>query len=208
MKKLLLAIIGLFAAMAVFASCNQNAEVDIVQDTEEQSTSEPTEIAIPTYQPTKEPHSSPVPSPKIVGEIVGDVLYRGMTISSVFSGNPEDVLGAPLSISDYEPWYFYDGLEVHYDDDYVEMLSFIDLSLFELDGNTLDMSREELISILGEPIEYYEYSNYPGYPYQYSEDEQNIRYHVLNGVVDYYLEFWFDDLTGKAYMCGAYRINP
>ena len=140
----------------------------------------------------------------LVGEIAGDICYDGYTISRLFSESPESILGNP--VSKHGPYYYYNDLEIRYTEN-VEQIQLTVLSSFSIFGITLDMDREELIESFGNPIEYYEYPHYLGYPYRDSDDSRTMRYHILNGTVDYVVEFWFDYPCEKAYICRCFRIS-
>jgi len=145
-----------------------------------------------------------------VGVINGDVYYKGIAISTLLliEEHPETILGMPLrsSSEDCGPFLFYEGLEITYDD-YMEFsvlqVQFTDLSLFEIDGVSLDKSQEELIAAFGAPIEYYVYRFYE---YRNTGSGHSVRYHVTSDIVDYVLEFWFENPEDKAYICRAFRI--
>ena len=139
------------------------------------------------------------------GVITGDVFYKGIEVSQLLVEKPENTLGTPLSVRG--PHYSYDGLEI-YSTDGFQQISFMNLSLFEINGVSLDKSREELIAAFGNPIEYYEYpDDGPDYPYRDSDDERNIRYHVSSNTAYYFLEFWFDHSDAKADNCRVVRID-
>jgi len=138
------------------------------------------------------------------GVITGDVFYKGIEVSRILVEKPESILGTPLSVRG--PYYSYDGLEI-YSTDGFQQISFMNLGLFEVNGVSLDKSREELIAAFGNPIEYYEYPDEPGNPYRDSDDDRNARYHVSSNTTYYFLEFWFDDSDAKANNCRVVRID-
>jgi hypothetical protein len=135
------------------------------------------------------------------GVIAGDVIYKGIEVSRILDENPESTLGTPKSSNG--PNYFYDGLEIYFTEN-VENIQFTNLSLFEINGVTLDKNRKELIAAFGKPIESYEYSDYV---YRDSDDNRMIRYHVSSFIADYMLDFWFENTDDKAYICGVRRIG-
>jgi len=129
-----------------------------------------------------------------VGVIFGDVNYKGITISAILEGQPLEILGEP--IGSYEDYLFYCGLEIKYYE-VVGMLSLRDLSMFAIDGISLDKSRKELIAAFGDPIEYYLYPSFPFLPYQDIGDDSGIRYHVSSETVSYVLQFFLNDPYGE-----------
>ena len=149
----------------------------------------------------EEPLNNPENTNREVGVIAGDVIYKGIEVSRILDERPENTLGTPLNSRG--PYYFYDGLEVYFTES-VGNIQLTNLSLFEINGITLDKNREELIAAFGKPIEYYEY---PDYVYRDSDDNRMIRYHVSSFIVDYRLDFWFENPEEKAYICGVYRIG-
>ncbi len=129
---------------------------------------------------------------------IGDAFYQGISIRDILHKAPEDVLGQPLHVE--EVYYSYDGLEIYYIENYEKQVSFFDLSMVTVAGETLNKSRAELISLLGEPIEYYEYADYTYNANTADADARVMRYHAV-GYYDivYQFDFWFsdDDLSGK-----------
>ena len=132
---------------------------------------------------------------------VGEVFYKGIEVSRILDENPDYTVGKP--ISSRGPYYFYEGLEIHYPD-YVDVISGSNLSLFAIAGVTLDKNRAGLIAAFGNPVEYYEY---PGYVYKASDDERMMRYHVSTYIIDYMLDFWFENPDGKAYSINIKRMG-
>ena len=145
-----------------------------------------------------------------VGVIAGDVLYKGIEVSRIFDEQIENTLGTP---SDSRGLYrFYDGLEIacleNTDSDgsrteYVDVILGTNLSLFTINGVSLDKNRTELIAAFGSPIEYYEY---PDYVYR-AEENLMMRYHVSNFIFDYMIDFWFDHPDNAAYNMNIKRIG-
>ena len=135
------------------------------------------------------------------GIITGDVIYKGIEVSRILDESPENSLGNPLSSRG--PNYFYDGLEIYFTE-YVDNIQFTNLSMFEINGITLDKNQAELIAAFGNPIEFYEYSDYV---YRDSEDTRMIRYHISSFIADYMLDFWFEQPNDKAYICGVRRFE-
>jgi len=182
-------------------------------DSTEQASVNPTENEPLNIGSTATPSSSEGAADEngsaLVGLITSDVLYRGISISQLLGERPEDIisiLGEP-NPADNEcgPLYFYDDMQISYYD-YVADIGFMDLSLFEIDGVSLDKNREELVSAFGNPVDYYEYR--PWDIYRDDEDNRMMRYHVTGHVVDYILEFWFGNPNDKAYYCSAYNYAP
>ena len=170
-------------AIAVFGSCGN------VSKQKENATKQ------------EEPLNNPDTPNKEVGVIAGDVIYKGIEVSRILDESPENTLGTPLNSRG--PYYFYDGLELYFTES-VENIQLTKLNLVEINGITLDKNRAELIAAFGKPIEYYEY---PDYVYRDSDDNRMIRYHVSCFIVDYMLDFWFENPDDKAYICGVYRIG-
>ncbi len=96
-------------------------------------------------------------------------------------------------------YYFYDGLEIYYIENYDKQVHFFDLSMVTVAGETLAKTRAELIELLGEPIEYYEYADYTYDANAADADDRYMRYHAV-GYYDvvYQFDFWFsdEDLSG------------
>ena len=135
------------------------------------------------------------------GVITGDVMYKGIELSRILDENPESTLGTPLSTRGQN--YFYEGLEIYFTEN-VENIQLTDLSLFEVNGVSLNKNKAELIAAFGKPIQYFEY---PDYVYRNSDDDRMIRYHVSCFIADYMLDFWFEETEDKAYICGVGRIG-
>lgn len=120
-------------------------------------------------------------------KIIGTLYYKNYDISLIFENPAVDILGEPLEERGH--FLFYDGLEIS---SFFEIVSFIqgtNLSLFELNGVSLDKTRAELIAAFGDPIEYYVYS---AYVYRASDNYHMIRYHISLNSTIYKLDFWFD----------------
>jgi len=146
-----------------------------------------------------------------VGVIAGDVLYKGIEVSRIFDELLENTLGTPSDSRG--PYRFYDGLEIaclwNTNSDgslteYVDVFSGTNLSLFTINGISLNKNQAELIAAFGNPIEYYEY---PDYVYRASDEKLMMRYHVSNFIVDYMLDFWFNDTNSKSYSISIKRIG-
>ena len=119
---------------------------------------------------------------------IDDVLYKGIEVSLILDERLEYTVGTPQDSRG--PYYFYDGMEIYYND-YVDFIIGTNLSLFEINGLRLDMSQSELIAAFGRPVEYYEY---PDYIYNASDYEgRTMRYHVSAYIIDYMIDFWFDN---------------
>ena len=135
------------------------------------------------------------------GVIGADILYKGIEVSRILDENPEYTLGTPTKIEG--PVYFYDGIELYYTS-YVSNISGTDLSLFTIDGISLNKTRAELIDALGAPIESY---TYEGYTYHDSDNSGSIRYHISTFILDYMVDFWFDDTGSAAYSVSIMRLG-
>ena len=152
--------------------------------------------------------NSPVATTQTPGVIAGDVLYKGIEVSRILDERLENTLGAPLKSRG--PYYFYDGLEIYFNE-HVDVISGTNLSLFAVNGVTLDKNQAELIAAFGNPIEYYKYrdyeyraSDYAGPP---SNDNRMMRYHISCYILDYMLDFWFEQPDGKAYSINIKRFG-
>ncbi|MDL2216647.1 hypothetical protein LJB81_02795 [Desulfovibrio sp. OttesenSCG-928-M14] len=146
------------------------------------------------------------------GVIDGDVLYKDLEVSRIFDERRENTLGQPSSSRG--PVHFYDGLEVscltEENSDHNSLTEVVDviagtkLSLFTLNGVTLNQSRAELIAAFGKPIGYYKYSDYE---YRASDDKMMMRYHVTNFIFDYMIDFSFNHPDQEAYIITIKRIG-
>ena len=145
--------------------------------------------------------NNPDNTSKDKGVITIDVIYKDIEVSRILDERPENSLGAPINSNG--PNYFYDGLEIYFTEN-VDNIQFTNLSLFKINGATLDKNRAELIAAFGKPIEYYEYADYV---YRDSDDNRMIRYHVSTFIADYMLDFWFENPDDKAYICSARHIG-
>jgi len=132
---------------------------------------------------------------------LNEVFYKGIEISRIFDENLDYTLGKP--INSRGPYYSYDGLEIYYND-YVDVITITNLSLLEIDGVKLNKTRDELIAAFGNPVEYCEY---PGYVYKASDDTRMMRYHVSSYIIDYMLDFWFENTDSKAYSISIKRMG-
>jgi len=132
---------------------------------------------------------------------LNDAFYKGIEISRILDENPDYTLGKP--VNSRGPYYSYDGLEIYYND-YVDVITITNLSLLEIDGVKLDKTRSELIAAFGNPVEYYEY---PDYVYKDSDDNRMMRYHVSSYIIDYMLDFWFENPDSKAYSISIKRMG-
>ena len=126
-------------------------------------------------------------------EYLDDVFYKGIEISLILEEPFESILGNPTDIRG--PYFDYDGLEIiaeGNDDTRTQSINGTDLSLFEINGVSLDKNKEELIAAFGSPIERY---------------DEVMRYHVYSYIVDYVLEFWFVDPDGNAHSIRIIRFG-
>ena len=89
----------------------------------------------------------------------------------------ESVLGKPLR--NVVPMYSYDGMEIYsLSGFYVQVITGTNLSLFTINGVSLDKSITELVDLLDKPVSY--------------EENYMMEYHVSTHV-DYLIQFWFDN---------------
>jgi len=140
------------------------------------------------------------------GVIFGDVYYNGMPISDVLTLRvcPEEIFGS-LNYS-YGPYDFYDDVEFSSFGNEIQ-LQLLNLSEFKIDGVSLDKNREELIAEFGSPIEFFVYPEYPEYPYDASiYGDSAMVYHISSSEAYYVLEFWFDSLYEKTYICRVFLV--
>ena len=115
---------------------------------------------------------------------LNEVYYKDIPISRILELNYENksvslesVLDEPLR--NVVPIYSYDGMEIYsLSGYYVQVISGTDLSLFTIDGVSLDKSITELINVLGKPI--------------YYEENYMMRYNVSTSI-NYLIEFWFEN---------------
>jgi len=125
-------------------------------------------------------------------EIDGALFYNGVDISLIFEEPFVDILGEP--VSGQIPFFVYDGFEFvawynsHTSSFDIEVFRGTDLSMFEINGVSLNMDKEELIAAFGDPIE----DTTRGYAYQ------RMGYHLLMNDILFELDFWFDDTSDKA----------
>jgi len=130
------------------------------------------------------------------GVIIGEVYFNDIPISRFFKEPFIDILGEPLSVRG--PHFdFGDDLGIlgrfNHDLWAVDIIEamFIDAPhLVRANDIPLNSNREELIALLGNPIEYYEYPT--GWIFHQSHDERNIRYHIFSPAIVYALEIWFE----------------
>ena len=204
------------------ATVTPNGQIDISHntsmDTDETAMynplSEPTGTHIATTEQECEETAHVIDIPQ-VRMIIGEVFYNGIAINQLLVERPEAIeciLGSsrPTDPDICGQTYYYDDMQITYSSS-IEKVFMMNLRMFEINGVTLDKSREELISLFGEPIEFFEYPSYPGYPdhqYRDSDDDRNMRYNASGSGVDYVLEFWFDHPGDEAYGCSCFLINP
>ena len=184
---LLFCVLSLILALALCA-CSGDAEPVPTQELTVQDTPEPTES-----QTTPEPTAQITPEPDVVGMIDSEVMYKDIEVSRIYGGEEFliNILGEPLSTQG--PYYYYDGLTLYVRSGYVsdnETFEYVDafggtnLSLFTIDGVTLDKTHAELIAVFGEPA----IDDILG-------GSQMMSYYTTNG---YILGFSFNTLEDKA----------
>jgi len=143
--------------------------------------------------------STPVPSEEKetepTGVITGTLYYMDIEVALLFEYpfRDIDILGEPSDGRD-EFYFFHDGLVVEArggDWCYIlrrfELVTQIhgdDLSLFNIDGISLEKTRDELIEIFGTP------SDPP--PSFAHREYRLLRYYILLRELEYRLDFWFD----------------
>ena len=130
----------------------------------------------------------------VAGVITGEVYYKDIAIGRLFVEPFFNVLGEPWGNRDN--FFFYDNFQVMSSWCYglesthrgVAIHLFVrepNLSMFEINGITLNMTRSELIAAFGNPLNYY--SN-PDWEYH---NETAIGYDILSPIIDYHLVFRF-----------------
>jgi hypothetical protein len=141
-------------------------------------------------EPTAEANEESIDEVSVTGIIVSDVYYKGIAISQLFVEPFVDVLGEPLSI--HEAFFSYDGLEIV--GDRGDLIGFFNmaiqlvgwapkLSLFDINGVALDMTRVEIITALGVPFEFH--------------SDNSISYHVLSNEINYVMTARFENPDDK-----------
>ena len=197
MKKLLSMVMVAVLFALVLAGCSEQVDVPttptetspVVDVTPEEHVDDSAthEETSPVVDDASEPKEQALTDEK-VGLIIGDVLYNDVPISQLFSKPFLDVLGEP--IGQREAFYFYEGLEIMGDHGdlfgYDNMAIGINarnpnLSLFTLNGVSLDMTRAELIATFGATI--------------LEHDQSLIMYRVSSGTIEYMLGFRFESLS-------------
>ena len=132
----------------------------------------------------------------VIGVITGDIFFNDIAISQLFVEPFADILGPPLI--DYGGnVVFYDGFEIRLAWDDAEesfnmagQIRIANLNLLEIDGVAFNnLTRGDVITMLSDPIEYYEYPNWVFRAYY---DDRSIRYHILGPEIDNIVEFWFE----------------
>ena len=136
-------------------------------------------------------------------EFLNEVLYKGIPVGLILDEQPESTLGAPLESRG--PFYVYEGMELYYTD-YVSNIWGYDLSLFEIDGVKLNITRSQLHAAFGSPVDYYEYPD--SYTYSAADDDRMDRYHVFSYIMEgYMLNFWFESDDGYVYIMDIMRMG-
>jgi len=174
MKKILLVLISLVLSLMILAACDYPTYI-------------PAEQAPPEYtnNVTGETNGNEVTT---VGVITGDVLFNGIAISRLFVEPIVDVLGEPVSYHSAHLNYGYltvtssGHLELgHWHGVAIQISAWKPyLNRFEINGIGLNLSREELLATLGNPLEYCAYS---------------MVYHISSPNVNYTLMLEFEDKT-------------
>jgi hypothetical protein len=135
------------------------------------------------------------------GIINGEVYYNNIAISRFFTESFFDILGDPLG--NHEERYFdYDGIHVtanwwdysNWRDSKANQLNAwaSDLHMFEINGITLDMNRDELIATLGNPLQ---------------RNAFTLGYRLSNPTRDYMLFFNFENLDDRTEITGIRIIE-
>ena len=124
------------------------------------------------------------------GMIRDDVRIRNVPVSHILDSHPENNGLGTLTRSE-GPFFSYDGVELYFINDYVSNISVFDMNLLMVNAVTLNMTREQLIAFLGEPLEFFVYEDYPEHPFDASDDDRILRYHVSTYLSEYVVDFWF-----------------
>jgi len=130
------------------------------------------------------------------GIIIGEVYFDDIPISRFFREPFLDILGEPLSVSMDGYDFDYGSLSIWGRFDYItetftiiQLMSISDVHLVRVNDVSLDSNREELIALLGNPIDHYEY---PEYEYIAGIDPWRMRYHISSYALIYTLDIWFE----------------
>ena len=126
-----------------------------------------------------------------IGMIDSEVLLNGIEVSLILTEPFVDVLGEPMDVQGH--WIYYEGLRLFATGDELDMaflISIENISMLEIDGLALgtNIVRSKILSVFGDPIEYYEYPDWifiANQPFA-------VRYHVLGDNLTYTLEIWFE----------------
>jgi len=138
------------------------------------------------------------------GIITGDVIFHGIEASRLFKEPFIEILGPPKNQEGF--FIFYEGFQlvahgwVWTDDDertiiYIGSggsIGFTDFSLPSINnvGFHSGMTHEDVIAVLGNHLQYYEYYDWQNNtPYR----DDLMSYRIANSEIEYQLEFWFRD---------------
>jgi len=155
---------------------------------------EPTPIPLPVEIPNSSPHSGEENEPisDTCGVLSGELYYKDVEVALLFEYPFRDILGEPLDGRD-GVFFFYDGLEIHalggeLDEilqrfEMAVQIQGTNLSLFYLNGICLHKTRDELIDMLGPPIDV---------PSMRPREYLILRYHIMLRELVFQIDFWFD----------------
>lgn len=147
MRKRILSLVLAAIILTLCASCSNSTP-----DSTGNATGDPTPPSISTSTTVAAKHTEE-PTPEPANLYPGELLYKSMPVSS-FLGASKNLLAESLGTPSSDEWNLlsYDGIAFNYYAATSEIY-FIQLSpgACEIDGITLDKSREGLIAILGNP---------------------------------------------------------
>ena len=187
MKLRLLSLLALLIFVIFLSSCDTEDEAKKTSIDKQSVYSAPAPSPTPTPTPTP---STEECKTEIVGMIIGNLYYMDIEVVMLFEYPFEDILGTPLGHESYNH-FFYDGLNVnwpYWNDltgrfEQALQVTGSNLTLFNIDGITLDKTRDELIGIFGPPLD----------DPTFALDEYiRLKYYIMLRGVEYLLEFWFD----------------
>ena len=150
-------------------------------------------------------------TPQPTGIITGNMFYKDIEVAELFEKPFVDVLGDPLSERGH--FFLYDDLEIvaewnNLSSSYemAQSVHISNLSVFSINGITLDKTRAELLAIFGEHIFY----SYPDFKYYNRDDPNDYRwlgYHISLNDVTHRLDFYFNHADYNAHSLSIRRFD-
>jgi len=195
-------LLGLILYISVvITGCN----FDIEQTNDDQPIYTPV-VNVETPTPTT---PSPPPSSATLEEITvidGEMFYKDIEVALLFEYPFRDILGDPLRMQLDGAYLGYDGLEIvgvdwnaHTESfDMASRILGLDWALFNIDGITLDKTRDELIETFG--------ATYVAMPL--GDVTWMMKYTIILRDIEYVLEFWFDYPEMVARMLTVTPVSP